>query len=79
MPLSTSASRGPVSKKEVSPMSDEEERLRQMRSDLALRLSECLNYALGAGLSSEAALIAKLIEATLTNTTTKLYIKLTSH
>ena len=60
-------------------MSDEEERRRLARLELAIRLGNVLPFALVAGLDSEAALIAKLIEATLTNTTTKLYITLTSH
>ncbi len=60
-------------------MPDQEERRRIARSELANKLHAALGFALSAGLSSEAALIAKLIEAALTNTTTDLYIKLTSH
>ena len=57
----------------------EAERLRTARAELANRLYAGLGFALAAGLTSEAALIAKLIESALTNTTTDLYIKLTSH
>lgn len=59
-------------------MLDEEERLRRVRSELALQLDECLSYALNTDLNSEAALIAKLIEATLTNASTDLLLKLRS-
>ena len=56
-----------------TPMT-EDERLRNARHDLAERLSTDLQYALACGLKSEAVLIAKLIEATLTNTTNDLII-----
>lgn len=56
----------------------EENRARAARIELAVRLHECLAHALAAGLASEAALIARLIEATLTNTATELYLKLVS-
>ncbi len=55
---------------------NEEERRRAARSELANRLSQALPFALGCGLDTEAALIAKLIEAILTNTAIELLIKL---
>ena len=54
----------------------EEERVRSARLELAKRLGDTLPYALNTNLSTEAALIAKLIEAILTNTTVDLLIKL---
>ena len=54
----------------------EAERLRRARTELAQQLNDAMRSALGKGLSSEATVIAKLIEATLTNTATQLYIKI---
>lgn len=56
----------------------EAERRRIARLELAQRLSTALPFALGTKLTIEAALIAKLIEATLTNTANDLYSKLRS-
>lgn len=56
----------------------EAEQLRAARLELAGRLCNELVFALASGLSSEAVIIEKIIETTLTNTTTHLYIKLTS-
>lgn len=56
----------------------EAERRRTARNDLANKLYAALGFALTADLSSEAAIISKLIEATITNTTYDLYAKLTS-
>ena len=55
---------------------DEQERLRRARLEIAQRLGDVMKFALGVGLISEAAIIAKLIEATLTNTTTAIHVKL---
>ena len=60
-------------------MSDEEkeaERRQVARVELASRLYAALGFALAADLQSESALIAKLIEATLTGTATQLYMKI---
>lgn len=54
----------------------EEERRRLARAELASRLHTALGFALAADLQAESTLIAKLIEATLTNTTNNLYMKL---
>lgn len=51
---------------------DEGERLRRARMALAQELSDALNFALGASLQSEAAVISTLISAVLTNKTTEL-------
>ena len=56
----------------------EAERRRLARLELASKLHVVLGFALATDLSAEAAIIAKLIEATITNTTTELYITLTS-
>ena len=56
-------------------MTDEEQR-HNARIELAARLAETLTFAIGTGLSSEASLIAKLIEAALNNTTKALVLKL---
>ena len=53
-------------------------RRQQARIELANRLYATLGYALAADLQSEAALISKLIETTITNTAIDLYIKLTA-
>ena len=54
----------------------EAERLRAARQELANKLYPSLGLALAAGLSAEAAIIAKLIEATLMNTAIDIYVKL---
>ena len=54
----------------------EEERRRAARNELAQRLSNALPFALGCGLDTEAALIAKLIEAILTNSSNDLLVLL---
>ena len=55
----------------------EAERRRIARTELAGKLHDALGFALNADLTTEAAIIAKLIEATIGNTTLDLYIKLT--
>ncbi len=55
---------------------DEQERRRKARGELAVKLGECLNFALVCGLQSEAVVIAKLIDATIQNTTIDLVLKL---
>ena len=55
---------------------DEEDRRRIARAALAAELSKVLQRAIGTGLTAEAALIAKLIDAALLNTTTDLLLKL---
>ncbi len=57
---------------------DELERRQQARVELANKLYAALGFALAAGLDAEAAIIARLIESTLVNTTINLYVKLTS-
>ena len=55
----------------------EAERRRIARTELASRLHTALGFALAADLTTEAAIVARLIEATIGNTTLDLYIKLT--
>jgi len=54
----------------------EEERLRAARLAIAQRLQGALELAIAAGLSNEAAMIAKLIDAMLSSTLVQLYRKL---
>ena len=54
----------------------DEERRSQARVEVAAQLSKILPFAIGTGLTSEAVLIAKLIEAVLSNTTNALILKL---
>lgn len=56
----------------------EAERRRLARPALAIKLHDVLGFALNTNLTSEAAIIAKLIEATLSNTAIDMHIKLTS-
>lgn len=55
---------------------DDQERRDKARRKLAQVLTESLDFALGAGLESEAAIIAALITACLTGTTNTLMIAL---
>ena len=54
----------------------DEERRAKARKDLASELSNVLQSALATGMISEATLIAKLIEAVLSNTTSALILNL---
>ena len=54
----------------------DEERRTKARKDLASELSNALQFALATGMISEATLIAKLIEAVLSNTTNALILNL---
>lgn len=63
---------------------EEAERLRtqatqqqRAKHELAAQLTEAQSFAISAGLSSEAALIAKLVEAILSGTVIDLYLALT--
>ena len=56
----------------------EVERRRIARNELASKLHAALGMALTADLQTEAAIIAKLIEVTISNTAIDLYIKLAS-
>jgi len=55
----------------------EEDRRRAARTELANRLYQSLGFALVTNLTNEAVLINKLIDAVLTNTTIKMYQKIT--
>ena len=54
----------------------EQERRRRARDELATKLSGVLQFALSRGLTSEASMITKLIDATIQNKTIELVMKL---